>query len=323
MLRSDLCKLDMCKTALLATVSLIGLLPFTAQAAQDASDELRLVVPPWPGVTVKSEIIAQLAKPLGYQVKALEVSSTVGYQTLQSGESDAFLAGWLPSQQQSYDAAMEAGSIVDLGNNVTGARMGFAVPGYVHEAGVTNAEQLTDPEIRERFGAEIYSIESGSTVSEHLHGAVEADTYGLSQWKLRESSTPGMLAEVDAAKREQRWILFYGWTPHWMAPAYDMEILDDPASVFGENNGQSDVRTIVAHAYHAANPNMVRLLDQFELTANEQSEFIRDFGLENGQLETVARNWLLANPERIETFLEGVTTRDGEPGLAAVHASLE
>ncbi|OJA05866.1 glycine betaine ABC transporter substrate-binding protein [Halomonas sp. QHL1] len=310
-------------TTLLTTLALTGLLPLTTQAAQDASDELRLVAPPWPGVTVKSEILAQLAEPLGYRVEALEVSSTVGYQTLQSGDSDAFLAGWLPSQQQSFDAAMEAGSIVDLGNNVTGARMGFAVPGYVYEAGVTNAEQLADPEIRERFGAEIYSIESGSTVSDHLHEAVEANTYGLNQWNLRESSTPGMLAEVDAAKRDQRWILFYGWTPHWMAPAYDMEILDDPASVFGENNGQSDVRTIVARAYHAANPNMIRLLDQYELSAAEQSEFIRDFGLEEGELETVARDWLLANPERIESFLEGVTTREGKPGIAAVRASLE
>ncbi|MDR5907189.1 glycine betaine ABC transporter substrate-binding protein [Franzmannia qiaohouensis] len=310
-------------TTRLTGLILIGLLPLTALAYQDASDELRLVVPPWPGVTVKSEIFAQLAEPLGYRVKALEVSSTVGYQTLQSGDSDAFLAGWLPSQQQSYDAAMDTGSIVDLGNNVSGARMGFAVPGYVYEAGVTHAEQLADPEIRERFGAEIYSIVSGSTVSDHLHDAADADTYGLSQWRFRESSTPGMLAEVDAAQRDQRWILFYGWTPHWMAPAYDMQILDDPASVFGENNGASDVRTIVASTYHAANPNMIRLLDQFELTADEQSEFIRDFGLEEGELETVARDWLLANPGRIETFLEGVTTRDGEPGLAAVRASLE
>ncbi|QOR37998.1 glycine/betaine ABC transporter [Billgrantia diversa] len=311
------------RPALLTTLALSGLLPLGAQASQDASDELRLVVPPWPGVTVKSEILAQLAKPLGYQVEALEISSTVGYQTLQSGESDVFLAGWLPSQQQSYDAAMEAGGIVDLGNNVTGARMGFAVPGYVHEAGITHAEQLADAEVRERFGGEIYSIESGSTVSDHLHEAVEADTYGLGSWNLRESSTPGMLAEVDAAKREERWILFYGWTPHWMAPAYDMEILDDPEGVFGENNGQSDVRTIVARDYHAANPNMVRLLDQFELTADEQSEFIRDYGLEQGDLETVARDWLQANPERVSTFLEGVTSRDGEPGLEAVRTSLE
>ncbi|TDR50301.1 glycine betaine/proline transport system substrate-binding protein [Halomonas ventosae] len=311
------------RSALLTALALTSLLPLTAQAAQDASIELRLVVPPWPGVTVKSEIFAQLAEPLGYRVEALEISSTVGYQTLQSGESDAFLAGWLPSQQKSYDAAMEQGNIVDLGNNVTGARMGFAVPGYVHDAGVTHAKQLADPDIRERFGAEIYSIESGSTVSDHLHGAVEADTYGLSGWTLRESSTPGMLAEVDAARRDERWILFYGWTPHWMAPVHDMEILDDPAGVFGEDNGRSDVRTIVARDYQESHPNMARLLDQFELTADEQSAFIQAYSLEEGELASVAREWLQAHPDRVASFIDGVNTHDGEPGLAAVRASLK
>ncbi|PAU74386.1 ABC transporter substrate-binding protein [Halomonas salipaludis] len=307
-------------TTRLTGLILIGLLPLTALAHQDASDELRLVVPPWPGVTVKSEIFAQLAEPLGYRVKALEVSSTVGYQTLQSGDSDAFLAGWLPAQQQSYDAAMAAGAIVDLGNNVTGARMGFAVPGYVAEAGLTSAEQLADAEIAERFDHRIYSIESGSTVTDMLEGAIEANTYGLGDWEGKPSSTPGMLSEVAAAVDEGRWILFYGWTPHWMVPEYDVHILDDPAGVYGDNNGRSDVKTIVAKRYAEANPNLTRLLDQFRFSADEQSEFISAFSLEERELEVVAREWLDNHPERVASFLEGVTTRDGKEAIAVVEA---
>lgn len=311
------------KTALLTTLTLISMLPITAQAAQDASDELRLVVPPWPGVTVKSEIFSQLAEPLGYQVEALEVSSTVGYQSLQSDEADAFLAGWLPAQQESYDAANEAGSIVDLGNNVTGARMGFAVPGYVHEAGVTSAEELADPEIAERFGRRIYSIESGSTVTDMLESAIDADTYGLGEWEGKPSSTPGMLSEVAAAVNEGRWILFYGWTPHWMIPEYDVHILDDPAGVYGDNNGRSDVKTIVAKRYAEANPNLTRLLDQFTFTADEQSEFISAFSLEERDLDTVAKEWIEQHPEHVARFLEGVTTYDGsKDAQAAVEATL-
>ncbi|MDR5886391.1 ABC transporter substrate-binding protein [Vreelandella janggokensis] len=311
------------KTALLTTMTLIGILPLSAQAAQDASNELRLVVPPWPGVTVKSEILSQLAGPLGYQVEALEVSSTVGYQSLQSDEADAFLAGWLPAQQESYDAANEAGSIVDLGNNVTGARMGFAVPGYVHEAGVTSAEELADPEIAERFGHRIYSIESGSTVTDMLESAIDADTYGLGDWEGMPSSTPGMLSEVAAAVDEDRWILFYGWTPHWMIPEYGVHILDDPAGVYGDDNGRSDVKTIVAKRYAEANPNLTRLLDQFTFTADEQSEFISAFSLEERDLDTVAKAWIEQHPEHVAHFLEGVTTYDGsKDAQAAVEATL-
>lgn len=309
-------------TLLLTTLALIGILPLTTQAAQDASDELRLVVPPWPGVTVKSEILAQLIEPLGYTANQQELSSTVGYNTLQKNDSDAFLAGWLPAQQESYDAAMAAGAIVDLGNNVEGARMGFAVPGYVADAGITSAEQLADAQIAERFDHRIYSIESGSTVTDMIENAIETDTYSLGNWDSKSSSTPGMLSEVATAVNEKRWILFYGWTPHWMVPEYDVHILDDPAGVYGDNNGRSDVKTIVAKDYAESNPNMARLLDQFTFSADEQSEFISAFSLEERDLEAVASEWIANHPERIASFLEGVTTRDGENAQAALDATL-
>ena len=305
------------------TMTLIAGLSLAAPAlAADRDDSLRLVVPPWPGVTVKSEIVAQLIAPLGYHADAQELSSTVGYSTLQSGDSDAFLAGWMPAQQESYDAAMAAGAILDLGNNVNGARMGFAVPGYVAEAGITHAEQLADPAVAERFDHEIYSIESGSTVTDMIEGAIDTDTHGLEGWELKASSTPGMLSEVRAAVAEEQWILFYGWTPHWMVPEYDVRILDDSAGIFGADNGRSDVKTIVSKAFAEANPNLTRLLDQFVLSADEQSEFIRAYSLEERDLEDVAHDWLAAHPERLAAFLDGVETRDGKPALAAVEASL-
>ncbi|WNK20019.1 glycine betaine ABC transporter substrate-binding protein [Halomonas piscis] len=305
------------------TLTLIAGLSLSGSAlAADEDDTLRLVVPPWPGVTVKSEILSQLIEPLGYTTEKQQLSSTVGYSTLENGDSDAFLAGWVPAQQESYDAAMESGTIVDLGNNVNGARMGFAVPGYVADAGITSAEQLADPEIAERFNHSVYSIENGSTVTDMLNDAIDADVYGLGDWEGKPSSTPGMLSEVEGAAKEERWIIFYGWTPHWMVPEFDTEILDDPEGVYGDDNGSSDVKTIVTQRYADANPNMLKLLDQFVLSADEQSEFIRAYGLEKGDLETVAHDWLADHPERVATFLEGVTTRDGEDGLAAVKESL-
>lgn len=292
----------------------LTLLPLTAQAeGTDQASQVNFVVPPWPGVTVKTEIVSQLVERLGYEANAQSMSSTVGYNTLQTGDSDVFLGGWLPSQQESYDAADKAGAIVDLGNNVNGARMGFAVPGYVHEAGVTSAAQLDDPEYRERFGADYYSIESGSTVSVTINDAMDADTYGLGDWNLRESSTPGMLGEVEAAYNAKRWIAFYGWTPHWMALKYDMVILDDPESVYGPDNGKSDIRTIVRRAFSEANPNLTRLLDQVVFSADDQSGFINEFSQKEQDPDVVATQWIADHPDQVASFLEGVTTRDGQP----------
>ena len=312
------------KTQRTATIlTLISGLALAGPAlATDRDDNLRLVVPPWPGVTVKSEMISQLIEPLGYSTDKQPLSSTVGYSTMQSGDSDAFLAGWVPNQQDIYDAAMESGAIVDLGNNVEGARMGFAVPGYVADAGITSAEQLADPEVAERFDRSVYSIENGSTVDDMLNDAIDANIYGLGDWDSKPSSTPGMLSEVAGAAKQGRWIIFYGWTPHWMVPEYDTRILDDPEGVYGDDNGSSAVKTIVAKDYAEANPNLLRLLKQFVLLADEQSEFIRAYGLEKGDLEVVAHDWLVSHPERVAAFLDGVTTRDGKEALAAVKASL-
>lgn len=291
-----------------------------AAPAVDQDDDLTLIVPPWPGVTVKSEIVAQLLAPLGYEVERSEVSSTVGYKTLSTGDTDAFLAAWLPAQQDSYDASMAAGAIVDLGNNVTGARMGFAVPGYVYDAGIHSAEDLVAH--ADQFNSTFYSIESGSTVSDKINAAVDNNVYELGDWDIKESSTPGMLSEVRSAQREQRWIAFYGWTPHWMVPEFDTHILDDPQGVYGGKNGASDVKTIVSKRFADANPNMTRLLDQLTFSSEDQSAFILDYGLNERDPDDVAHDWLEAHPEKVAEFLDGVTTREGGDALKAMEASL-
>ncbi|MCK0715112.1 glycine betaine ABC transporter substrate-binding protein [Chromohalobacter sarecensis] len=310
----------MTKIVKILCTALLGLsLPMLAQAQ---STPIRMVVPPWPGVTVKTEILSQLLDTLGYSSKQIEMGATVGYKTMETGDSDIMLAGWMPAQKESYDAAMKAGAIVDVVNNVSGARMGFAVPGYVYDAGITSAEQLDQPENRERFGAEYYSIESGAQASIMVHDAAEADIYGLQDWQILDSSTPAMLSEVDAAYNAKKWIAFYGWTPHWMAIKYDMHILDDPEEVYGENQGRSEVRTIVRTGYADENSNIMQLLKQFKLTANEQSQFISAYSLNERPKTEVAHEWLVQHPQRVAEFLKGVKTRDGKSAQKAYEESL-
>ena len=73
-------------------IASLTLLPLTTQAADEA-DTVNFVVPPWPGVTVKTEIVARLIDDLGYQANRIDMSSTVGYSTLQSGDTAVFLGG--------------------------------------------------------------------------------------------------------------------------------------------------------------------------------------------------------------------------------------
>jgi len=298
-------------------------LAWSAAALAEEPAEVRFSVPAWPGVTVKSALAAELLDALGYAVRQQELGSTITYEALAQNELDAFLAAWLPAQQSMFDVTMQKGAIVDLGNNVDGARLGFAVPSYVYAAGVTSAEDLADEDVAEKFDHTLFSIEVGSGMSDTLNEAVEEDIYGLGNWDLSETSTPGMLSAVDAAIDRQEWVVFGAWTPHWMNIEYDIEYLADTRDMWGPDGGRSDVRTLVTTAFAESNPNATRLLDQLSFTADDQSAMIRGFSYEDREPEAVALDWLRDNPGKAKAFLDGVTTRDGEPGWPVVQQALE
>lgn len=310
-------------TLALAGALLAAPLTWSSAALAEEPAQVRFSVPAWPGVTVKTALAAQLLETLGYEVSQEELGSTITYEALTQGELDAFLAAWLPGQQGMYETTMEKDVLVDLGNNVDGARLGFAVPTYVHEAGVTSAEDLDREEFAEKLERTIYSIEVGSGMSEILNEAVDDDTYGLGDWNLSETSTPGMLSAVDSALDREEWIVFAGWTPHWMNIEYDVRYLEDPEDMWGPDQGRSDVKTLVTTDFSESNPNATRLLDQLVFSADDQSAMILGFSYEEREPEAVALQWLRDNPERVEAFLEGVTTRDGEPAWPVVQQALE
>ncbi|MDY7116440.1 ABC transporter substrate-binding protein [Halomonas sp. SSL-5] len=307
----------------LAGALLAAPLTWSSAVLAEEPAQVRFSVPAWPGVTVKTALASQLLETLGYEVRQQELGSTITYEALTQGELDAFLAAWLPAQQSMFDTTMEKGLIVDLGNNVEGARLGFAVPTYVYEAGVTSAEDLADDEIADKLDRTVYSIEVGSGMSDTLNEAVENDTYGLGDWDLSETSTPGMLSAVDAAINRDEWIVFAGWTPHWMNIEYDVKYLTDTQDMWGPDGGRSDVRTLVTSDFAEASPNATKLLDQLSFTADDQSAMIRGFSYEEREPDAVALDWIRANPGKVQDFLDGVTTRDGEPAWPVVQQALD
>ena len=279
--------------------------------------------PPWPGVTMKTEIASQLFEALGYQPSTKQLGAQISYEALNLGEIDAFFGAWLPAQQGMYDTVNAKGSLVDLGNNVDGARMGFALPRYVAEAGVSSARDIDKPEFAEKFGREMFSIEPGSATSDILNGAVVDDTYGMGDWNLREASTPAMLSAVDNATSNNEWILFYGWTPHWMNIEYDIVYLDDPENLFGPGGGSSDVRTLLNSDFADSHPNARKLLDQMVFSADDQSQLILDFSYKERDADKVAVEWMQNNADKLKAYLDGVTTRDGEPAWPVVQKAFD
>lgn len=286
--------------------------------ADDAT--LDFGVPSWPGITVKTQIAEQLLEPLGYDTSSQELGLQVVYQGMESGDIDVFLGGWMPAQREMFTPREESGAIVNVGNNVDGAQMTLAVPEYLYDQGIQSFADLD--ENREMFDGEIHGFGAGSAASEILNAAIDEDVWGLGDWSLVDTSTVGMLsAAQDAISREEP-IVWVGWTPHWMNLALPMHYLDDPKDLFGENNGESDVLTLMRGDYAEANPNLVTFFEQFGFSAKEQSWMIREFGQEERDAEEVAQDWINQNAERVEAMLSDVTHRDGEAAWPIIEAGL-
>ncbi|WP_129141405.1 ABC transporter substrate-binding protein [Modicisalibacter coralii] len=285
-----------------------------------AAETVEFGVPAWPGITVKTQIAEQLLAPLGYDSRSQDLGLQVIYQALSSGDLDVFLGGWLPAQQDMLKPREESGDIVRLANNVDGAQMTLAVPDYVYASGIQRFADLDAH--RDEFDGKIYGFGAGSAASEILHKAIDADTWGLGDWQIVDTSTVGMLSAAKDAIKHEKPIVWVGWTPHWMNLELPMRYLSDSKDLFGPDNGKSQVLTLMRSDFADAHPNLKTFFNQFAFSAEEQSWMIRGFGLEEKSAESVASQWIHDHPDRVETMLQGVTTADGEPAWPAVKQAL-
>ncbi|HKZ27899.1 MAG TPA: glycine betaine ABC transporter substrate-binding protein, partial [Rubrobacteraceae bacterium] len=148
----------------------------------------------------------------------------------------------------------------------------------------------------------------------------ENDQYNLGDWKLVESSTNGMLSEVDRRLGDGEWVAWTGWEPHWMNSRYDMCLLEDPEEAWG---GQSHVETLVNNEFPKQFPELYTFFEQMVVTPEIQRELID--GIDNSGLppEEFAIQWLRDNPDVTDNWLAGIEATDGTDGAEALRNYLE
>lgn len=291
-------------TVLLIAIALGG-------AASAQAEPIRLGTPPWPGATVKTEVAAQLLEGIGYESEVVNASTAAIVKSIEQKKVHANLALWRPSQNGILDPAIERGGAIELTANIEGARYQNAVPEYVWDAGVRSLADLQDH--ADRFDRTFYGIESGNVGNEIVNKAIKNDTYGLSGWEVVPSSTPGMLAQVERAVANDEWVVFLGWQPHWMNIKFDMKYLEDPEGIWGK---KSTIYTVVHPDFVDTHPNVARFLEQMVVDKAVQSRWILEYGYNDRAAEDVAREWIAANRDTVDAWLDGVTDASGERAAA-------
>lgn len=274
----------------------------------------------WTDISATTAVAGLILKNLGYAPDVKILSVAVTYEALPRGDVDIFLGNWMPLQEPTQKPLVEAGKIEVPRTNLEGAIIGLAVPKAAYDAGLRTYADIA--KFGDQVDQKIYGIEAGSSANATILGMIANDKFGLGDFSLVESSEQAMLAQVQRAARSETPIVFFGWRPHPMNVNIEMEYLTDGDDVFGPDDGAARVLTNTRPGYSAECPNVGALLANLAFTV-EAEDLMMSYILDDGlSADAAAEKWLKANPDAIDGWLAGVTTRDGAPGAAAVRQGL-
>ncbi|MFV0420887.1 ABC transporter substrate-binding protein [Oleidesulfovibrio sp.] len=279
------------------------------------AEAVKFGVPPWPGVTVKTEILAQIIEAMGHETEQLEVGPAIVYNGLTTGDVDVYVASWIPLQNEMFKPLKEKNAVDIVGVNLDEAGVSLAVPTYVWEAGVRTIADLDKHAAK--FDSTIYSIEVGSGMQISTEKMINNDVAGLGDWTMLCSPVPAMIRAVQDKVRENKWVVFHGWQPHWMVFQMDMKFLEGvPGSE--ELVSESTVYTLASLDFKDRFPQVHKFLGNLYIKGATQSEWINEYGFKKVRPEEIARTWIPANLDTVEKWLEGVKAKDGSPAIEAV-----
>lgn len=286
-------------------------------AARADCDEVTFSDVGWTDITTTTSIAKHVLTGLGYDVDVKVLSVPVTFASLESDDVDVFLGNWIPAQTGAIQPYLDKGEIEQVAVNLEGTKYTLAVPTYLYDQGLKTYADIH--KFAEGLDNKIYGIEPGNEGNAYLVSLTEENKFDLKDFEVVESSEQGMLAMVARAYKKEEPVVFLGWEPHPMNANFSLKYLTGGEDFFG---GEGQVYTTTRKGYVEECPNVGKLLKQMTFSLAMENEIMGQILDEGEDADDATAAWLKANPGVIEPWLEGVTTKDGEPGLPAVKAEL-
>jgi glycine betaine/proline transport system substrate-binding protein len=251
------------------------------------------------------------------------ISLPVTYKSLADGKNmDIFLGNWMPTMENDIKQYRDAGTVETVRANLENAKYTLAVPEELYNKGLKDFADIA--KFKDELGGKIYGIEPGNDGNRTIQTLIDKNQFGLKDagFKVVESSEAGMLSQVERATKRGQAIVFLGWEPHPMNTRFKLKYLTGGDDSFGPNYGQATIYTNVRKGYTQECSNVGQLLKNLSFTLDMESSLMGNVLDDKMKPDAAAKAWLKKNPAVLDTWLAGVTTVDGKPGLEAVKAYL-
>ncbi|MFG6175920.1 glycine betaine ABC transporter substrate-binding protein [Halomonas sp. THAF12] len=273
----------------LAMIAGASLSAATAQAQDEGTVHLAYVE--WSSTVASTNVMRAVLEQAGYEVEVSSLSAAAMWQSVATGDTDAFLAGWLPTTHEDYYARLKD-QLVDTGVNLDGTKLGLVVPAY------SEANSIADlNEHAEDFDGKLTGIDPGAGIMRLTEKVV--DEYDL-DLDLQSGSGATMTAALKSAIDNEEDIAVTGWTPHWMFARWDLKYLEDPQNVYG---GAEQIHTIVRQGLEEDLPGAYAILDAFAWTAEDMGEVMLMNQEEGADPYENAKQWVEDNQDLVQEWL--------------------
>lgn len=278
------------------------------------------------------KVIEHGLEDLGYEVEETrEADFPALHLAVGTGDADYTANNWKPLHDDLFDRAGGGDTLIRAGVLITGAGQGYFIDKETADQhGITNIEQLKDPEIAALFDsdddgkANLSGCNPGwgcELVIEH-----HLDEYGLRDTvEHDQGSYFAIMADTIARYEEGGSIFYYTWTPNWVSdvlvPGEDSVQLNVPFSAL-PNNPEADTARgdgsnpgfavndvyIVANAdFLEDNPAAAKFFELVKIpmaAANAAQVKMRDGEDTIEDFERHAAEWIAQNQEQWDVWIE-------------------
>jgi glycine betaine/proline transport system substrate-binding protein len=301
-----------------STLSVLALLAASPALADCAT--VRFSDVGWTDITATTAATTTVLQALGYDTDIKVLSVPVTYTSMANGDIDVFLGNWMPTMEADIAPYRDAGTVETVRMNLDGAKYTLSVNKAASDLGIKDFADIAAH--KAALEGKIYGIEPGNDGNRLIMDMIAANAFGLNGFEVVESSEQGMLAQVARADRKAEPVVFLGWEPHPMNANFQMSYLTGGDDWFGPNLGGAQVFTNTRQGYVSECPTVGTLLSNLEFTLAMENEIMGAILNDGTDPADAARAWLKANPMVLNTWLDGVTTKDGGDALSAAKAAL-
>ncbi|QSB07958.1 glycine betaine ABC transporter substrate-binding protein [Lysinibacillus fusiformis] len=248
-------------------------------------NEINLAYVEWDTEVASTHVVGQVLEDLGYKVTLTPLDNGIMWEALANGEVDGMVSAWLP-QTHAPQVEKYKDKIENLGENLTGAKIGLVVPSYMD---VDSIEDLAN-----QANQTITGIEPGANMMATTENAYK-EYKNLEGWHVLTSSAGAMTAALSQAISNNEEIIITGWSPHWIFNAYDLKYLDDPKGLYGT---EEYIGTFARNGLKEDAPEAYRVLDRFHWTAEDIESVMFDI-MEGMSATEAAKKWIDNNQDKV------------------------